>query len=138
MTRIEFLAELSRKLDKLPKEEFENVLRYYDEVFLDAGVDKESETAENLGSIDEIARQILIDNNIAPDGEPEFFVEKKNYNNHKDNNQSKNNSDYNNNNTFNNQNYAYKKKSDLGWKIDFCIGGDSSCRCCWRNIDAFH
>lgn len=40
MTRIEFLAELSRKLDKLPKEEFENVLRYYDEVFLDAGVDK--------------------------------------------------------------------------------------------------
>ena len=125
MTRIEFLAELSRKLDKLPKEEFENVLRYYDEVFLDAGVDKESETAENLGSIDEIARQILIDNNIAPDGEPEFFVQKpdgKEQNNQKYNNsQTQNNSDYSNNNTFNNQNYAYKKKSDLGWKIAVII-----------------
>lgn len=119
MTRIEFLAELSRKLDKLPKEEFENVLRYYDEVFLDAGVDKEDETAENLGSIDEIARQILIDNNIAPDGEPEYFVQEK-INNQK--NQAQNNSsNYNANNTFNNQNYAYKKKSDLGWKIAVII-----------------
>lgn len=119
MTRIEFLAELSRKLDKLPKEEFENVLRYYDEVFLDAGVEKETETAENLGSIDDIARQILIDNNIAPDGEPEYFVQEK-IDNQK--NQTQNNSaNYNTNNTFNNQNYAYKKKSDWGWKIAVII-----------------
>ena len=76
MRRMEFLTELSRKLDKLPKDELENVLSYYDEIFLDAGVDKEDETAENLGSIDEIARQILIDNNISPDGQPEYSVNK--------------------------------------------------------------
>ena len=126
MTRIEFLAELSRKLDKLPKEEFENVLRYYDEVFLDAGVEKESETAENLGDIDEIARQILIDNNIAPDGEPEFFVQEKHDDRQNNkaytNNQTYNySSDQNSNNTFNNQNYAYKKNSNLGWKIAVII-----------------
>lgn len=74
MTRIEFLGELSRRLHKLPKEELDNVLSYYDEIFLDAGIENEAKTAENLGSIDDIARQILIENNISPDGEPEYFV----------------------------------------------------------------
>ena len=74
MTRIEFLGELSRRLYRLPKEELDNVLSYYDEIFLDAGIENEADTAEKLGSIDDIARQILIDNNIAPDGEPDYFV----------------------------------------------------------------
>lgn len=75
MSRIEFLGELSRRLSKLPKEELDDVLSYYDEIFLDAGVEHEAETSEKLGNIDDIARQILIDNNIAPDGEPEYFVQ---------------------------------------------------------------
>lgn len=75
MTRIEFLNELSRKLKGLTQEEINNVLSYYDEVFLDAGVENEKETAEKLGNIDDIARQILIDNNVAPDGEAEYFVQ---------------------------------------------------------------
>lgn len=78
MTRIEFLGELSRRLSKLPKEELDDVLSYYDEIFFDAGVENEAETSEKLGNIDDIARQILIDNNIAPDGEPEYFVQQKN------------------------------------------------------------
>ena len=46
MKRIEFITELSRKLYKLPKEELESVLSYYDEIFLDAGIENEEETAE--------------------------------------------------------------------------------------------
>lgn len=75
MKRIEFITELSRKLYKLPKEELESVLSYYDEIFLDAGIENEEETAEKLGNIDDIIRQILIDNNIDPDGQPEFYVD---------------------------------------------------------------
>lgn len=90
MTRIEFLAELSRKLNKLPKEELANVLSYYDEVFFDAGVEHEAQTAEKLGNIDDIARQILIDNNIAPDGDPEYFVQRNNKTTADNNNEYKN------------------------------------------------
>ncbi len=91
MTRIEFISELSRKLNRLPKEELDNVLSYYDEVFLDAGVGNEAETAEKLGSIDDIVRQIYADNNIAPDGEPEYYVETPDNNSMANNTANKNN-----------------------------------------------
>lgn len=75
MKRIEFITELSRRLYKLPKEELESVLSYYDEIFLDAGIEHEEETAEKLGNIDDIIRQILVENNIDPDGSPEYYVD---------------------------------------------------------------
>ena len=85
MKRIEFITELSRKLYKLPKEELESVLSYYDEIFLDAGIENEEETAEKLGNIDDIIRQILIDNNIDPDGQPEYYVDSAKQNQNKSN-----------------------------------------------------
>lgn len=74
MKREEFLSELRRRLDRLPQEELENVLDYYDEIFLDAGAENEEQTAENLGSIDDIVRQIYVENGISPDGRPEFVM----------------------------------------------------------------
>ncbi|WP_124098409.1 DUF1700 domain-containing protein [Ruminococcus sp. Marseille-P6503] len=75
MKREEFLEQLKKRLSRLPDDELENVLDYYNEIFLDAGTENEEQTAKNLGSIDDIARQIYADNNIAPDGNPEFIME---------------------------------------------------------------
>lgn len=90
MKRIEFITELSRKLYKLPKEELESVLSYYDEIFLDAGIEHEEETAEKLGNIDDIIRQILVENNIEPDGEPEYYVDSAKQNQQQSNTEQNN------------------------------------------------
>lgn len=74
MKREEFLSRLRSGLDRLPPDELENVLDYYNEIFLDAGVENEEQTAKNLGSVDDIIRQTYADNNIDPDGRPEYYV----------------------------------------------------------------
>lgn len=83
MKRLEYMMELRRYLLEggLPEDELDDALRFYEEIFLDAGIEKESETAENLGNPKELARQILIDNNIDPDGSPEYFMAEKTNNN---------------------------------------------------------
>lgn len=107
MKRIEFLTELSRRLYKLPKEELDNVISYYDEIFLDAGVENEDETSESFGNIDDIARQILVDNNIAPDGEPEYYVRQT----------DSIKADTNNQQNYFSENQNDKKSSGLGIKL---------------------
>lgn len=89
MKRLEYMMELRKYLSEggLPDEELDDALRFYEEIFLDAGAEKEEETAQNLGSPKDLARQILIDNNINVDGNPEYFVAEKN-NNHKNSQQN--------------------------------------------------
>ena len=77
MKRQEFLDALRARLSRLPAEELEDALDYYNEIFLDAGEENEEETAESLGSIDDIARQIYAENGIEPDGRPTFLPEEK-------------------------------------------------------------
>lgn len=76
MRREEFLDTLKKRLSRLPEDELKNVLDYYNEIFLDAGEENEDQTAKNLGSIDDIVRQIYADNDISPDGDAEFIPEK--------------------------------------------------------------
>lgn len=73
MRREEFLDTLKKRLSRLPEDELKNVLDYYNEIFLDAGEENEEQTAKNLGSIDDIVRQIYADNDISPDGDAEFI-----------------------------------------------------------------
>ncbi|MBO5448395.1 MAG: hypothetical protein J5994_03600 [Ruminococcus sp.] len=77
MSRLEFLMNMRSCLDKggLPKNEMDEALRYYEEIFLDAGPEKEDETAAGLGDPEDIAREILIENGLHPDGTPEFQME---------------------------------------------------------------
>ncbi|MBR6046394.1 MAG: DUF1700 domain-containing protein [Ruminococcus sp.] len=75
MTKKEFLDELKERLSRLPQEELDSALEYYNEIFLDAGEENEETTAEKLGSIENIARQIYIENGIEPDGRPLFMLE---------------------------------------------------------------
>ena len=77
MKREEFISALRSRLSRLPAEELEDALDYYNELFLDAGEDKEEETAEALGSIDDIARQIYAENGIEPDGRPTFILDER-------------------------------------------------------------
>ncbi len=77
MNRLEFLTSLRYCLENkgLAKSEINEALNYYEEIFLDAGRDREQEVVQNLGSPEEIARQILIDNGIHADGEPEYRMD---------------------------------------------------------------
>ena len=77
MKRQEFLDALKARLNRLPAEELEDALDYYNEIFLDAGEENEDETAESLGSIDDIARQIYAENGIEPDGRPTFLPDEQ-------------------------------------------------------------
>ena len=77
MKRQEFIDALRARLNRLPAEELEDALDYYNEIFLDAGEDNEEETAESLGSIDDIARQIYAENGIEPDGRPTFILDER-------------------------------------------------------------
>ncbi|MDO4944007.1 MAG: hypothetical protein Q4E74_02260 [Ruminococcus sp.] len=77
MNRLEFLTSLRYCLENkgLAQSEINDALSYYEEIFLDAGRDREQEVSQNLGSPEEVARQILIDNGIHVDGEPEYKMD---------------------------------------------------------------
>ncbi|MBQ8967120.1 hypothetical protein [Ruminococcus sp.] len=76
MNRLEFLTSLRYNLEKggLPREDIEDALSYYEEIFLDSGYGSDEQTANMLGSPDELAREILIDNGIHPDGDAAYQV----------------------------------------------------------------
>lgn len=87
MSKVEYLGRLRYSLEKggLGAEDIEDALRYYEEIFLDAGEDREEETAKNLGLPEDLARGILIDNGIHADGEPTYPIN-NGYNNQTNNN----------------------------------------------------
>ena len=63
MTKLELTLALTKKLDGLPWEEVERSMEYYDELIndrMDEGMSEEEAVAA-LGSVDEIAAQILAD-----------------------------------------------------------------------------
>ena len=52
MNKITFMSELSRKLRRLPKEDYDDAMKYYEEYFLDAGINDEQD-------VDEVTNQII-------------------------------------------------------------------------------
>lgn len=61
MTRKEYMEELHRKLSRLPVEEYESAMRYYNEYFDDAGEENEQQAIESLGTPNQVASQLLAD-----------------------------------------------------------------------------
>ena len=60
MNRYAYLNELSNCIqNELPADEYNNVMQYYTEYFVDAGADKEQEVISELGAPDELARRII-------------------------------------------------------------------------------
>ena len=66
MNKLEFLTRLRNSLEKggLPKEDINDALTYYEEVFLDAGFGKEEETAASMGEPEDVAVNILRESGI--------------------------------------------------------------------------
>lgn len=59
MNKITFMSELSRKLRRLPKEDYDDAMKYYAEYFLDAGIDDEQDVTGLVGTVDEVASRII-------------------------------------------------------------------------------
>ncbi|MCM1228244.1 MAG: DUF1700 domain-containing protein [Clostridium sp.] len=72
MNRAEFIYILEKNLSALPADERNEAIRYYNELFDDAGIENEQKKISEFGDPKEISRQILIENNIDPDRKPEI------------------------------------------------------------------
>jgi len=59
MNRIEFMNELKHKLRRLPFEEAQNAINYYEEYFDEAGPENEAQTIAQLGSPSDVASKII-------------------------------------------------------------------------------
>lgn len=59
MNRNEYLMELRHRLRRLPQEEFDSAIMYYEEYFDDAGIEKEQEVIANLGTPAALAGQLI-------------------------------------------------------------------------------
>lgn len=58
MNRLEFMKQLARLLDDLPREEKIEVLKYYNGYFDDAGAENETEIIAQLGSPEKVAAEV--------------------------------------------------------------------------------
>ena len=61
MNKKQFLYELWGELERIPPQEREEAMRYYEEYLEDAGPEREQEALEELGTPKEVAAQILAD-----------------------------------------------------------------------------
>lgn len=61
MNKEEYMRQLKACLKRLPKEDWERAVEYYEEYFADAGEDNEAKAIEDLGSPQEAADQIIHD-----------------------------------------------------------------------------
>lgn len=89
MNRAEFLYILEKNLNALPADERNEAIRYYNELFDDAGIENEQKKISEFGDPKEISRQILIENNIDPDRKPEISSDSNTHNKNKDDDSTK-------------------------------------------------
>lgn len=61
MNRQEFMYRLAAELSKMPRDEMQAAMEYYDEYFDEAGPEREQEAIRELGSPERIAAQIKAD-----------------------------------------------------------------------------
>jgi len=59
MNKEEYIKGLKERLHKLPKEEVEHAITYYEEYFDEGGNENEEKVIEELGSVAEVASQII-------------------------------------------------------------------------------
>lgn len=89
MNRAEFLYILEKNLNALPADERNEAIRYYNELFDDAGIENEQKKISEFGDPKEISRQILIENNIDPDSKTEISPDSNIQNQNKNDNSTR-------------------------------------------------
>lgn len=60
MTKIEYMNKMTHKLRRLPKEDFDTAIAYFEEYFADAGAENEQQAIEDLGSPETAADQVIM------------------------------------------------------------------------------
>ncbi len=68
MTKNEYMVELRQKLKRLPKDNFDQAIDYFEEYFAEAGEENVAQAIEDLGSpqlaADQIVRDFAVDNSV--------------------------------------------------------------------------
>ena len=59
MNKSKFIKELKLRLRGLSKEDLDDAINYYEEYFLDSGVDDEEDVTQMVGDPKDVARKIL-------------------------------------------------------------------------------
>ncbi|MDO5425689.1 MAG: DUF1700 domain-containing protein [Eubacteriales bacterium] len=77
MNKEAYLARLAERLKRLPKEDFDRAMEYYQEYFEEAGPENEAQAIEDLGEPEQAAEQILRDLAVQNAEEPEKGVKRK-------------------------------------------------------------
>ena len=77
MKRLEYMTRLRQNLVEggLSNEEINDALEFYEELFLDGGIENEEKTAHNLGDPETLAQQILAENGAVGFLKPEHKME---------------------------------------------------------------
>ncbi len=71
MNRTEYMKHLARRLKRLPKEDFNRAMDYFNEYFDEAGPENEAQAIEDLGTPEAAADAIVMDLAIASTKAPE-------------------------------------------------------------------
>lgn len=70
MSKTEYMGILKKKLSRLPKDDYDRAVEYFEEYFADAGEEQEEQAMEDLGSpetaAEQIIREIAINNTKEP------------------------------------------------------------------------
>lgn len=61
MNRAEYMKQMRHHLRRLPREDFDRAMEYFEEYFEDAGLDQEQQAVEDLGAPETAADQIIRD-----------------------------------------------------------------------------
>lgn len=61
MTKKEYMKKLAYQLRRLPKEDFDKAMDYFEEYFEDAGIENEKKAIEDLGAPEEAASALILD-----------------------------------------------------------------------------
>lgn len=60
MTKSEYMKKLSYSLRRLPKEDFNQAIDYFEEYFAEAGEENEQQAIEDLGSPEDAAKELIM------------------------------------------------------------------------------
>lgn len=61
MTKTEYMKKLTHNLRRLPKEDYDRAIEYFEEYFAEAGPENEQQAIADLGSPDEAAKELIVD-----------------------------------------------------------------------------
>lgn len=61
MTKKEYMKKLAYQLRRLPKEDYDKAMDYFEEYFEDAGTENEQKAIQNLGTPEEAASELILE-----------------------------------------------------------------------------